>query len=53
MHSVYSVNTCIVGPHQPMPANSLIAPDVTAAMLMERTMAKKSLGNLTRLLFKT
>ena len=28
-------------------ANSLIVPDVTAAMLVERTIAKKSFGNLT------
>ena len=35
-----------------MSAISLIAPDVTAAKLVERTMAKKSFGNLTRLLFK-
>ena len=32
---------------------SLITPDVTAAVLMERTIAKKSFGNLTLLLFKT
>ena len=29
---------------------SLIVPDVTAAMLVERTIAKKSFGNLTLLL---
>ena len=34
-------------------AYSLIAPDVTAALLVERAMAKKHFGNLTRLLFKT
>ena len=33
--------------------NSFIAPDVSAAMLVERTMAKKSFGNLTLLLCKT
>ena len=33
--------------------SSLIAPDFTTAMLVERTMAKKPFGNLTRLLFKT
>ena len=32
---------------------SLIAPDVTAAMLVERTKAKKSFGNLPLLLCKT
>ena len=32
--------------------NSLIAADVRAAMLVERTIAKKSFGNLTLLLCK-
>ena len=32
--------------------HSLIAPDVTAAILVERTVAKKSFGNLTLLLCK-
>ena len=32
---------------------SLIAADVTAAMLVERTIAKKPFGNLTLLLCKT
>ena len=32
---------------------SLIAPDVTAAMLVERTIVKTSFGNLTVLLCKT
>ena len=33
--------------------NSLIAPNVTAAMLVERTTANKSFGNLILLLCKT
>ena len=49
-------DTLLVLNHQAPPSkilavpNSLIAADVTAAMLVERTIAKKSFGDLTLLL---